>query len=155
MKARCHGISYHNKWYKDRGIKVCKEWRNDFWAFFDWCSKTYEDGKTLDRIDNNGNYCPENCKWSSQKEQMQNSRRRTKDKLRAAKVAFAASEKVRVLKFGDPKTRKTKHCKPCGKFKPLDSFYKSKRTLDGRGNHCKKCNTLNAKKYRDKNASNI
>lgn len=153
MKARCHGNSYHNKWYKDRGIKICEKWRADFWAFSDWCSKTYEEGKTLDRIDNNGDYSPENCKWSSQKEQMQNSRRRTKQKLQAVKVAFVASEKARTLKYGDPKARKTKHCKLCGKFKLLDLFYKNKNTLDGRGAHCKKCNTLNAKKYRNKNAS--
>jgi len=154
MKSRCYGNSYHAKWYKDRGIKICKEWRTDFWAFFDWCSKTYEEGKTLDRIDNDGDYCPENCKWSSQKEQMQNSRRWTKPKLEAVKVAFVASEKSRVKKYGDPKTRNKKHCKVCGKFKLLSRFYKNKNNLDGHGAHCKKCNTIISRKYRKRDASN-
>lgn len=150
MRSRCNGSSYHRVWYHDRGIKVCKEWDEDFWVFYDWCVSTYEEGKSLDRIDNNGNYSPDNCKWSTQKEQMQNSRRRTKNKLKAMKLAFIASDKARKEKFGDPKTRHKKHCKVCGKFKALESFYKNKNNIDGHGSHCKTCNTVISRKYRVK-----
>lgn len=150
MKSRCYGNSYHAKWYRNRGIKVCEEWHNDFWTFFDWCIVSYEKGKSLDRIDNDGNYSPENCRWATQKQQMLNSRRWTKPKMKAVKVAFTASDKARIKKFGDPKTRSKKHCKLCGEFKKLNHFYKNKNNLDGVGAHCKPCNTVISRKYRVK-----
>ncbi len=151
IRSKCHGKSFQNKWYKDRGIKVCKEWFDDFWTFQSWCNATYEKGKSLDRIDNDGDYSPTNCRWATQKEQMQNSRRRTEAKLNAAKTAFVASDKARVKKYGNPKTRTVKHCKICKKFKKLENFYKNKNNIDGVGSHCKPCNTIISRKYRVKN----
>jgi hypothetical protein len=72
MKNRC--LDENNKQYKDyggRGITLCKEWL-DFENFIN--DMGFCNGLTLDRIDVNGNYEPNNCKWSSQIEQQRNKR---------------------------------------------------------------------------------
>ena len=67
-----------DRFYKDyggRGIKICDEWKNDFKSFYDWAmSNGYSDELSIDRIDNNGNYEPNNCKWSTQIIQSRNQR---------------------------------------------------------------------------------
>lgn len=74
LKGRCFNI--HNARYQrygGRGISVCDEWRNDFSAFHDWAiSNGYADDLTIDRINNDGDYCPENCRWTTVKEQCRN-----------------------------------------------------------------------------------
>ncbi len=63
------------KWYGARGIKVCEKWVNSFEAFRDWAiSHGYCAGLEIDRIDNDGNYEPDNCRWVTHKENMQNRR---------------------------------------------------------------------------------
>ena len=60
--------------YGARGITVCDEWR-DCASFLAWAkSSGYDDGLTLDRVDNDGNYCPENCRWVTRKVQQRNRR---------------------------------------------------------------------------------
>jgi hypothetical protein len=75
MKQRC--LNPKNDHYKDyggRGIKICEEWLQ-FEAFYAWAQISgYEESLTIDRKNNNGNYCPENCRWVSQKEQTKNKR---------------------------------------------------------------------------------
>lgn len=75
MRNRC--FNSENKsfaYYGGRGISVCDEW-SEFLNFEKWAIQNgFEENLTLDRIDVNGNYDPENCRWISQKEQMRNTR---------------------------------------------------------------------------------
>ena len=64
--------SYHN--YGGRGITMCQEWLNSFQTFFDDMIPTWSDGLTIDRINNDLGYYADNCKWSTTKEQCNNTR---------------------------------------------------------------------------------
>ena len=76
MKSRCsYEKSCSFSRYGGRGIKVCDEWKNSFESFYTWSlDNGYKKGLSIERVNNNGDYCPENCKWVSQKEQCLNRR---------------------------------------------------------------------------------
>jgi len=75
MKQRCDGTGNeaNRKRYYDRGITVCEEWLNSFETFMEWAlNNGYKDSLTLDRIDNDGNYEPFNCRWADTLTQQNN-----------------------------------------------------------------------------------
>ena len=76
MKGRCYYPSVNGyERYGGRGISVCDEWRDDFISFKDGAmAHGYNDELTIDRINVNGNYEPNNCRWVTQKVQSRNSR---------------------------------------------------------------------------------
>ena len=76
IKGRCSKYDpVHRKNYYCRGIKVCKEWENDFYAFKEWAIHNgYSPELTIDRIDNDKGYSPDNCRWIPEKEQHRNVR---------------------------------------------------------------------------------
>ena len=78
MKRRCYGTKTSRYYrYGGRGIKICDGWKNNFLAFYNWSiNNGWKKGLTIDRIDNDGNYEPENCQWLTKSE---NSRKRWYD----------------------------------------------------------------------------
>ena len=77
MKQRCYNpnhIGYHN--WGGRGIGVCDEWRDDFQAFYDWCVMNgWKKGLDIDRIDNDKDYSPENCRFITRRVNLNNTRK--------------------------------------------------------------------------------
>jgi hypothetical protein len=73
MMGRCYSPIYDSyKYYGERGIKVCNEW-HDFIVFYEWAiASGYDETLTIDRINVNKDYCPENCRWITRAENNKN-----------------------------------------------------------------------------------
>lgn len=77
MLRRCHNPNSSDyPCWGGRGISVCEEWRDDVMKFISWAEANgYVPGVTIERVDNNKGYCPENCSWIPNERQAQNTRR--------------------------------------------------------------------------------
>jgi hypothetical protein len=103
MKRRCYDPrrqGYEN--YGGRGIQMCPEWKAGFADFKDWAiAAGYRTGLTIDRIDVNGNYAPENCRWVTCKENVRN--RRITRRVTVSGVEMSLGEAAE--KYGVPYNR--------------------------------------------------
>ena len=73
MKTRCYNPNYElYSRYGGRGIKVCDEWKDNFKEFYNWAINGWKKGLTLDRINNDDDYKPDNCRWVDRIEQANN-----------------------------------------------------------------------------------
>lgn len=76
MKGRCQSPTHQAfRYYGARGISVCLQWKESFAAFLAYMGRRPSSLHTLDRINNDGNYEPGNCRWATRAEQMRNTRR--------------------------------------------------------------------------------
>lgn len=146
MKSRCFWPKSKSwKYYGGRGIGVCKEWMN-FRTFQAWCLKTYKAGMSIDRIDNDKGYSPDNCRWATRSQQALNQTRSAEYfEMKRKNIAKSINDK-RIKKYGDPKTRKNKICFGCKIKKPVKDFGINRNRIDGRQYICRTCRALREKK---------
>jgi hypothetical protein len=75
MRSRCYNKNEKAyKYYGGRGITICDEWLNDFMTFYNWAIHKYKKGLQIDRINNDGNYEPKNCRFTTSLVNVNNSR---------------------------------------------------------------------------------
>jgi hypothetical protein len=114
MKRRCYYKNYNSyKNYGARGITVCERWINSFQNFFADVGPMPTKKHSLDRVDNNGNYDPKNCRWTSRSVQSHNKRTTKKSTLPVG---------VALNRDGSKKPYRSYISKD-GKRKSLGSFY--------------------------------
>jgi hypothetical protein len=110
MRNRCKS-KLHNRYasYGGRGIKVCEEW-SSFDKFWEDMGKSYTEGLTLDRINPDGDYCKENCRWVTQKTQQRNRRNNAVVNSIYGRMTIAELAEVSGIKY---QTLESRHWRGC------------------------------------------
>ena len=99
MNNRCNPNHANTRGYGERGIIVCEEWK-DYAKFAEWArTNGYEEGLTIERIDVNGNYCPENCCWIPHGEQARNRRTTKWVEWQGRKMSLAEAAEIAGLPY--------------------------------------------------------
>lgn len=112
MKTRCFNSNVEKyPIYGGRGITVCERWRDSFAAFLEDMGPRPSDKHSIDRVDNNGNYEPGNCRWATMKEQNNNRR-----KIRPWKLTPSVAESV--LSLAETGLSQTKIARAVGVSQP-------------------------------------
>jgi hypothetical protein len=95
IKKRCYNRNSKNyEYYYERGILVCSEWKNSAKTFIDWALKnSWQKGLTIDRINNDGNYEPDNCRFVTRKENVHNQRLLQKNNTSGYRGIFRQDKK--------------------------------------------------------------
>ena len=105
IKVRCYNKT--NPRYNDwggRGIIVCDEWRDNFKIFQDWAfNNGYSDNLSIDRIDNDGNYEPNNCRWATKEVQARNTRKIWRSNTSGYRGVYVSKNKFKSLICVDKK----------------------------------------------------
>lgn len=111
MKQRCSNPkASHYERYGGRGITVCQTWQRSFSKFREWAlTNGYAEDLTLDRMDFNAGYCPENCQWISHQEQMQNTSRNHYLTLNGETHSMAEWSRITGIPYGTIKGRINKY----------------------------------------------
>lgn len=103
IKSRCYNSNYPKyPWYGGRGITMCNEWKNDFVSFEMWANANgYNDNLSIDRIDNNKNYCPMNCRWADAHTQNTNQNIRKDNKTGFVGVSYHGGKYVAGIRINN------------------------------------------------------
>lgn len=129
MINRCYdnNVSNYNN-YGGRGIKVCSEWQNSFQVFYKWATTNgYKEGLTIDRINNDKGYSPDNCKWATSKEQANNRRGNRIIEFNGERKTLAELAKEYSVSSSTLSARIKKHGKTValtGRFSGIGKHYK-------------------------------
>ena len=145
MKTRCNNPNNHTyKYYGMKNIKVCEDWEMSYVNFKDWALiNGYSDKLEIDRIDFNGNYCPENCRWVTRGEQMNNTSHNRNITIDSKTHTFAEWLKIIEVKKPNVYKNSKKQSMSVEEYLKKDTTQKRishvwlKRRLKGR--RCKTC----------------
>jgi hypothetical protein len=125
MRQRClnpHWPDFHN--YGGRGISICDSWAS-FERFFQDMGPTFQPGLTLDRIDNNGNYEPSNCRWTTYAEQNRNHRRNIWVDTPQGRMVMKDAARIAGVPYKVMKKRIQQGVSPEDLLAPAESLQKS------------------------------